>query len=34
MSGGYRVELRIPLSMLGARLGVLVDERDSRGAER
>lgn len=33
MDGGYRVELRIPLSMLGARLGVLVDERDHRGAD-
>ena len=33
MNGGYRVELRIPLSMLGARLGVLVDERDRRGAD-
>jgi two-component system sensor histidine kinase ChvG len=33
MSGGYRVGLRIPLAMLGARLGVLVDERDHRGAE-
>jgi two-component system sensor histidine kinase ChvG len=33
MSGGYRVELRIPLSMLGARLGVLVDEREHRGAD-
>jgi two-component system sensor histidine kinase ChvG len=33
MSGGYRVELRIPLSMLGARLGVLVDERAHRGAD-
>src|SRR5580658_2205170 len=33
MSGGYRVELRIPLSMLGANLGVLVDERDHRGAD-
>jgi two-component system, OmpR family, sensor histidine kinase ChvG len=33
MNGGYRVGLRIPLSMLGARLGVLVDERDHRGAE-
>ena len=33
MNGGYRVELRIPLSMLGARLGVLVDERARRGAE-
>jgi two-component system, OmpR family, sensor histidine kinase ChvG len=33
MDGGYRVELRIPMSMLGARLGVLVDERRRRGAE-
>ncbi|MEJ0008053.1 MAG: ATP-binding protein [Steroidobacteraceae bacterium] len=33
MNGGYRVALRIPLSMLGARLGVLVDERARRGAE-
>jgi two-component system, OmpR family, sensor histidine kinase ChvG len=33
MAGGYRVGLRIPLAMLGARLGVLVDERDHRGAE-
>jgi two-component system, OmpR family, sensor histidine kinase ChvG len=32
MKGGYRVELRIPMSMLGARLGVLVDDRDTRGA--
>ena len=31
MAGGYSVELRIPLSMLGARLGVLVDERERRG---
>lgn len=30
---GYRVELRVPLAMLGNRLGVLVDDRDSRGAE-
>jgi signal transduction histidine kinase len=30
---GYRVELRIPLSMLGSRLGVLIDDRDVRGAE-
>jgi signal transduction histidine kinase len=29
---GYRVELRIPLSMLGDRFGVLVDDRDERGA--
>jgi signal transduction histidine kinase len=33
MDNGYRVELRIPLSMLGARLGVLVDERRRRGGE-
>jgi two-component system, OmpR family, sensor histidine kinase ChvG len=32
-NAGYRVELRIPLSMLGGRLGVLVDERDRRGAD-
>lgn len=31
-ANGYRVELRLPLSMLGARLGVLVDDRDVRGA--
>jgi two-component system sensor histidine kinase ChvG len=29
---GYRVELRIPLSMLGSRFGVLIDDRDERGA--
>jgi signal transduction histidine kinase len=29
---GYRVELRVPLSMLGERFGVLVDDRDTRGA--
>ena len=28
---GYRVELRIPLSMLGEHFGVLVDDRDTRG---
>lgn len=33
MNGGYCVELRIPLSMLGARLGVLVDARARRGAD-
>ncbi len=33
MNGGYRLELRIPLSMLGAHLGVLVDARDRRGAD-
>jgi two-component system, OmpR family, sensor histidine kinase ChvG len=29
---GYRVELRIPLSLLGGRFGVLIDDRDERGA--
>jgi two-component system, OmpR family, sensor histidine kinase ChvG len=29
---GYRVEIRLPLSMLGERFGVLVDDRDARGA--
>ena len=29
---GYRIELRIPLSMLGSRFGVLIDDRDQRGA--
>jgi two-component system, OmpR family, sensor histidine kinase ChvG len=29
---GYRVEMRMPLSMVGARFGVLVDDRDARGA--
>lgn len=29
---GYRLELRIPLSMLGGRFGVLIDDRDQRGA--
>jgi signal transduction histidine kinase len=29
---GYRVEMRVPLSMLGERFGVLVDDRDARGA--
>jgi signal transduction histidine kinase len=28
---GYRLELRVPLSMLGGRFGVLVDDRDERG---
>jgi two-component system sensor histidine kinase ChvG len=32
-SGGYRVELRIPLSMVGERFGVLIDDRDQRGAD-
>jgi two-component system sensor histidine kinase ChvG len=31
--GGYRLELRIPLSMLGGRFGVLIDDRDRRGAD-
>jgi len=29
---GYRVEIRLPMSMLGERFGVLVDDRDTRGA--
>src|SRR5215831_566203 len=29
---GYRLELRVPLSMLGDGFGVLVDDRDRRGA--
>jgi dedicated sortase system histidine kinase len=29
---GWRAEIRVPLSMLGERLGVLVDDRDRRGA--
>jgi signal transduction histidine kinase len=29
---GYQIEVQIPLSMLGNRLGVLVDDRDARGA--
>jgi two-component system, OmpR family, sensor histidine kinase ChvG len=32
-AGGYQVELRIPLSMLGERFGVLIDDRNSRGAD-
>jgi signal transduction histidine kinase len=31
-SQGYRIELRVPLSMLGRGFGVLVDDRDARGA--
>ena len=31
ISHGYRVELRVPLSMIGNRFGVLVDDRDERG---
>ncbi len=30
--GGYRLELRVPLSMLGTGFGVVVDDRDARGA--
>jgi len=33
MSHGYRIELRAPLSMLGHGFGVLVDDRDARGAD-
>src|SRR2546427_5796091 len=33
MSQGYRIELRVPLSLLGNGFGVLVDDRDARGAE-
>ncbi len=29
---GYRLELRVPLSMIGKAFGVLVDDRDARGA--
>jgi len=29
---GYRLEIRVPLSMVGSRFGVLVDDRDTRGA--
>jgi two-component system, OmpR family, sensor histidine kinase ChvG len=29
---GYRVEFRVPLSMIGRRFGVLIDDRDERGA--
>ncbi|MDB6043309.1 MAG: hypothetical protein JWM63_1860 [Gammaproteobacteria bacterium] len=29
---GYRLEVRIPLSMIGPRFGVLIDDRDERGA--
>src|SRR6267143_1498006 len=33
MSHGYRIELRVPLSMLSNGFGVLVDDRDARGAD-
>ena len=29
---GYRLELRVPLSLLGRGFGVLIDDRDARGA--
>jgi signal transduction histidine kinase len=29
---GYKVELRMPLSMIGGRFGMLIDDRDERGA--
>ena len=32
MKDGYRIELRVPMSMLGNGFGVLVDDRDVRGA--
>ncbi len=32
MRDGYRIELRIPLSLLGSRFGVLIDDRDEVGA--
>jgi two-component system, OmpR family, sensor histidine kinase ChvG len=31
--GGYRIELRLPLSMLGQHFGVLIDDRSQRGGE-
>jgi dedicated sortase system histidine kinase len=30
---GYALEVRVPLSMIGRRMGVLVDDRDARGGE-
>src|SRR3569833_927467 len=32
-SHGYRLEMRIPLSMLGEHFGVLIDDRNQRGAD-
>jgi two-component system, OmpR family, sensor histidine kinase ChvG len=29
---GYRIEFRVPLSMIGQRFGVLIDDRNERGA--
>ena len=31
IAGGYRIGLRVPLSLLGGRFGVLIDDRDERG---
>jgi len=31
-TSGYRIEVRVPLSMLGDGFGVLIDDRDARGA--
>jgi signal transduction histidine kinase len=31
-ANGYRIELRVPLSMIGRNFGVLIDDRDVRGA--
>ncbi|MEZ5458636.1 MAG: histidine kinase dimerization/phospho-acceptor domain-containing protein [Steroidobacteraceae bacterium] len=33
LTDGWRLELRLPLSMIGERLGVLHDDRDRRGAD-
>src|SRR5215475_11243806 len=32
-ASGYRLELRIPLSMLGEHFGVVIDDRDRRGGD-
>jgi dedicated sortase system histidine kinase len=32
IDGGYRIEVRVPLSLIGARFGVLLDDRATRGA--
>jgi two-component system sensor histidine kinase ChvG len=32
-AGGYDLEIAMPLSMVGARFGVLLDDRDRRGAD-
>jgi two-component system sensor histidine kinase ChvG len=32
-SQGYRIEMRVPLSMLGEHFGVLIDDRNQRGAD-